>query len=64
MPGSAAETAGILAGDVVMALDGQTVEDLRGYSALLKAHAPGDKLTVTVIREGVEKTVNATLGER
>ena len=64
MPGSAAETAGILAGDVVMALDGQTVEDLRGYSALLKTHGPGDAVTVTIVREGVERTLEATLGER
>ncbi len=64
MPGSAAEVAGIVAGDVVVALDGQSVEDLRGYSGLLKAHAPGDEITVTVVREGAEKTVNATLGER
>ena len=64
MPGSAAETAGILAGDVVVALDGQTVEDLRGYSTVLKAYAPGDEITVSVIRDGVEQTVSATLGER
>ncbi len=64
MPGSAAEAAGILAGDVVTAVDGTPVDDLRGYSGLLKAHAPGDEIAVTIIREGVEKTVTAALGER
>ncbi len=64
MPGSAAEAAGILAGDVVIALDGQEIADLRGYSAALKAHRPGDQVIVTVLRNGAELTVTAALGER
>ena len=64
MPGSAAEAAGIQAGDVVVAFDGEPVTDLRGYSALLKARAPGDRVTVTVLRDGAERTVSTTLGER
>ncbi len=64
MPGSAAAAAGIQAGDVVVAIDGEPVADLRGYSALLKARAPGDRVTVTVLRDGAEQTVSATLGER
>jgi hypothetical protein len=64
MPSSAAETAGILAGDVVMALNGEEIADLRGYSALLKSHAPGDQVTVTILRNGAEQTLKATLGER
>jgi len=64
MPGSAAASAGIQAGDVVTALDGETIEDLRGYSALLKAHAPGDRVIVTVLRDGSELQLSATLGER
>jgi aminopeptidase N len=64
MPGSAAEAVGILAGDVVIAMDGQEIADLRGYSAALKAHRPGDEVIVTVLRNGAELTVTATLGER
>ncbi len=64
MPDSAAEMAGIEAGDVIVAFDGQPVIDLRGYSSLLKSKTPGDTVEVTVLREGKEKTVTATLGER
>lgn len=64
IPGSAAEAAGILAGDIVVALDGQEVADLRGYSESLKAHQPGDEVTVTVLRDGAEVTLTAILGER
>jgi hypothetical protein len=63
-PGSAAETAGIRAGDVVTALDGHPVSDLRSYSSALKAHAPGDEVSVTILREDEEITVTAILGER
>ena len=49
MPGSAAEKAGILAGDVLVAFDGVEVTDLRTYSNLLKARSPGDEVEVTVV---------------
>jgi hypothetical protein len=64
MPGSSAEAAGILAGDVVVALDGEPVTDLRSFSALLKAHAPGDEVVVTLLRDGREMRVNSVLGSR
>jgi hypothetical protein len=64
MPGSGAETAGIRAGDVIVAFDGEPVADLRTYSALLKARSPGDEVEVTVLREGGEVRVRAVLGAR
>ena len=64
MPSSAAEKAGLLAGDVLVAFDGESVNDLRGYSTLLKAKSPGDEVEVTVLRNGVETVVTAILGER
>jgi aminopeptidase N len=64
MPDSAAEAAGILAGDILIAFDGEPVTDLRGYSALLKGKNPGDTVEVTVLRDGDEVTVSAVLGER
>jgi S1-C subfamily serine protease len=63
-PGSPAEIAGIRAGDVLVALDGEPIADLRGYSAALKAHEPGDTVVVTVRRGGEEQVVTATLAER
>jgi hypothetical protein len=64
MPGSAAETAGILAGDVIVAFDGEPVADLRSYSSLLKARNPGDPVEVTVLRDGESRMVSAVLGAR
>ena len=34
------------------------------YSEALKAHQPGEKVTVTVTRDGSEVTLEAVLGER
>ncbi len=62
--GSPAAAAGILAADVVVALDGAEVTDLAAYARLLKAHAPGDRVRVTVLRDGVETVLETTLGER
>ncbi len=64
MPGSAAEESGILAGDVIVAIDGETVNDLRSFSELLKARAPGDAVEVTVLRADEEQIVEAVLGAR
>jgi len=64
MPSSAAEKAGLLAGDVLVAFDGEPVTDLRGYSTLLRSKSPGDEVEVTVLRDEVETIVTATLGER
>jgi membrane-associated protease RseP (regulator of RpoE activity) len=64
MEGSAAEAAGVRAGDVVVAIDDETVEDLRGYSKLLKKHAPGDTVQLKIVRDGTDLTLTAVLGTR
>jgi aminopeptidase N len=64
MPDSAAEKAGIQTGDIVIALDGKTVIDLRSYSALLKTYAPGDTVEVALLRDGKELMFKAVLGAR
>jgi S1-C subfamily serine protease len=64
MPESGAEKAGIVAGDVIMALDDEEVTDLRSLSNILKSRAPGDSVRVKVLRDGEVITVSAMLGAR
>ncbi|RME28918.1 MAG: M20/M25/M40 family metallo-hydrolase [Deltaproteobacteria bacterium] len=62
--GSPADQAGMRAGDVVVAIDGQPIDGLRTYSDVLKRHQPGDTIRITVQRGGTERTLEATLVRR
>ncbi|SMP25839.1 serine protease Do [Laceyella tengchongensis] len=63
-PGSPADQAGMEPGDVITALDGQTVKsgsDIRQYMYTKKA--VNDKMEVTYFRDGKKQTTTITLGE-
>ena len=60
--GSGAETAGIKVDDVITAVDGKTIGSSDELGAAIKAHKPGDKISITLDRAGKSVTVTATLG--
>jgi Zn-dependent M28 family amino/carboxypeptidase len=62
--GSAGAKAGLQAGDIITALDGEKVGNLMEYSNVLKKYSPGDTVEITVLRNGKEMPVPVTLGER
>ena len=62
--GTPAADAGLQAGDVVTAIDGQPVTNSDDLTAKISAHQPGDKVTLTVTRNGATKTIDVTLGTR
>lgn len=61
-PGSPAEAAGILEGDVITAVDGEAVT-AETLPTVIAAHAPGDVVTLDVLRAGETLQLSATLGE-
>lgn len=63
-PGSPAEKAGLTAGDIVTAVDGAPVSDLRSFSEILKAHRPGDEVEVVWKRGSEEKRARVALVAR
>ena len=63
-PGTAAEKAGLIAGDVIVSIDGAEVADLRSYSNKLKQLAPGDVIEVVFMRDGEEQETRLALMER
>ncbi|MFO0984425.1 MAG: M28 family peptidase [Planctomycetota bacterium] len=62
--GSPAAKAGLQANDLILAIDGKDIADLRAYAAVLKAHAPGDTITIRVRRGSTELEIEATLVAR
>src|SRR5213080_2325613 len=62
--GSPAASAGLKAGDVITAFGGQTIQSPEDLTAAVGAKAPGDKVTVTYVRNGSTKTTQVTIGTR
>ncbi len=62
--GSAAAAAGLRVGDVITAVDGTAVTSAQRLRAVIAAHVPGDKLTLSLLRRGTTSTVTVTLGSR
>ncbi len=59
-----AQKAGLQKGDVITAINGTQVTDLRSYSNMLKQFAPGDTIEMSYTRDGTEQTTQLTLQAR
>jgi putative serine protease PepD len=62
--GSAADSAGLKAGDVITAVDGTKVATAEKLRAIIAGQKPGDSITLTIDRGGSSKTITATLGAK
>lgn len=62
-PGSPAERAGLKHGDVITAFNGVAVNDPNTFRNEVASTPPGSEVTLTVLRDGREQQVRATLGE-
>nr|WP_306820130.1 trypsin-like peptidase domain-containing protein [Streptomyces sp. DSM 40750] len=60
--GGPADRAGIRSGDVITEVDGQRVHSGDELIVKVRAHRPGDRLELTLLRGGKEQTVTLTLG--
>jgi len=61
LEGGPAAKAGIVAGDTIVALDGQKLADWQALLETLSKAKPGQSLSVTYLRDGTEKTVVVVL---
>ncbi len=61
---SAAEEAGIKAGDVIVKADGQEVKTMTELNTVKNKHSIGDEMTITINRKGQEKELKLTLKEQ
>jgi len=60
--GTAAEQAGIRAGDAIIAVDGDAVSGAESLTAQIRSRAPGQQVQLTVVRDGQQQDITATLG--
>src|SRR6185369_9011534 len=61
---SAAEKAGLKAGDVIVKADNEKLTDRSDLSHILRNHRTGGKMTLVVVRDKHEQTLTVTLPDR
>jgi putative serine protease PepD len=64
IPGGPAEGVGLSAGDVIVAIDGQRVDEPEDVSDAVSDHRPGDEIEIEVIQDGDRRTVTVELDTR
>ena len=63
-PGSPADKAGMLTGDIVIEADGSPVDGQPALVAAIRDRSPGDTIKIEVLRDGERITLSAVLIER
>jgi Do/DeqQ family serine protease len=58
-----AADAGLLQGDVIVALNGEPVDSSNGLRNAVARQAPGSTVALTIVRDGRERQISAKLGE-
>jgi serine protease DegQ len=62
--GSAADKAGLKQGDIITNFDGKDIKSVEDLYAALKPKNPGDKVTLTVVRDNKSQDLSVTLDSR
>lgn len=62
--GGPAANAGLKGGDIIIRIDDIDIADLQAMTDALNQRKPGDVVKVTVLRDGQEVVLTATLGQR
>jgi S1-C subfamily serine protease len=62
--GTGAEDAGVQPGDIIVAVDGESLATMSQLVAEVRSRAPGDTVTLSIVRNGDELELDVTLSER
>jgi serine protease Do len=60
---SPAKAAGIAKGDIIVNADGHDIDHVATLQRVVRAHRPGDVVSITFVRQGMERTVQVKLAE-
>ncbi|MBZ9572291.1 trypsin-like peptidase domain-containing protein [Patescibacteria group bacterium] len=63
-PGSAAEEVGLKENDILLEFNNEKITPENSLAKIIMKYNPGDKVILKILRNGEEKTIEATLGER
>lgn len=63
IPGSAAEKAGLQEGDIIIKVDNEKVTNSSELSNIIESKSPGERIKISVIRNGKIKELEAVLDE-
>jgi S1-C subfamily serine protease len=63
-PNSAADEAGVEVNDLVISIDGVSVQGIEDLAAQVRSHRPGTTVDIVVVRDGEQHTLSVTLDER
>jgi len=64
IPGTAAEKAGLKEDDIILEFNNEIISPENPLAKIIQKYNPEDKITLKVLREGKEFSIEATLGER
>jgi S1-C subfamily serine protease len=64
VPDGPAAEAGVARGDILLEVEGESVDSVADLARVLEAHEPGDEVTLSVLHGDDELALEATLGER
>jgi serine protease Do len=60
---SPAKTAGIQKGDIIVNADGHDIDHVATLQRVIRGEKPGDVVSLTLVRQGVEKTLHVKLAD-
>ncbi|HOX24645.1 MAG TPA: PDZ domain-containing protein [Candidatus Krumholzibacteria bacterium] len=61
---SPASAAGLAAGDVIVAIEGDRIDGTAGLSRAIRKYEPEQKVAIEILRDGKRQRLDVTLGER
>ncbi|MDD5040366.1 MAG: trypsin-like peptidase domain-containing protein [Patescibacteria group bacterium] len=61
--GSPADKAGLVENDIILEIDGQRIDDDHSLAGELQKYDPGDVVSLKIMHDGEEKSIQATLEE-